>query len=497
MIPGADHVERRLHHAFRIVGVLLVVAGCSCADDDPGTGAVGDSDTGVDAALDSAVDADTDVGDAGDAGDAGGSSSSPDGGDPLPSGWSTVDDVVEGARGLRVAMRGAPDGRVVVVFKDTSDTESLRAMRWHGGESGSWTDLGVVNQGVAGTLETGADPEFRFVGIGLLAGSRVLVAFRQGGAIHANVFDGTSFGEPRLVSSSPSALALASDGDDRAFVAYATSGSRVAVRFYDATSDTFGPESVVDSAGRVLETPDRFVVLAGLSDDGDALVASVDRPGTSSYRVVTSRYVAADAEWTEESSAPFVSSFEPARLCLAMNDDGVAVFSLAERFTTMFGTFVRTRAARREAGAVAWGTWSTFDGVAMHDACATSADGTSLVVTLVPTGTGADLVPHRFTGGLWSTSASVGAVLTTGSSRALVAMASGGRATVAYQRRSDELRLTRFDGEVWSSAPDLVVVNPTDTNLDQFFKGSVALDDGRALWVHQDSQGRLRYLVHR
>lgn len=481
--------------SLRAVVFLALVCGCSCRDDDSsfdgGTAADARADSDdASASRDSGTS--TDAGDPADAGDA----DEPDGG-LVATEWSEVDDVVTGARGRRIAMRGAPDGRVVVVFKDTSETEMLRAVRWHGGESGAWTDLGIVNEGVSGKLETGADPEFRYVGIGLFDDDRVLVAFRQGGAIHANAFDGSSFGTPRTMSDQAGALSVASDGNAKALLAYSSSDARVVVRSYDAVADDFGDEVAVDTVGRTLELPNAFVVLAGLAESGDALVASVDRPGATSYRVMTSRYSALDAEWVEETVAAFPTPYAPARICLAMSSTGVAVLSFAERFMNANGTFVRARAARRVVGDTGWGTWASFDGVPMHDACAASEDGAALVAALVATGTGANIVAHRFAQGAWAAGEAVGATLTTGSSRALSAMTSDGRAAIAYQFTSGELRLATFADGSWTSASPLAQTNPLDTNLDQFFKGTVALDDGRVLWVYQDSQARLRYVVNR
>lgn len=444
-----------------------------------------------------------DSGDAADAGDGTPDAGLPDGGDDAgtpTSGWQAVADVVVGQKPKRTTMLATPDGRVLLAFRDNAADATIRVVRWHGADTAAWDDLGIANAGVAGALETGADPQERFVGLAFAGTQRVVAAFRQNGAVYANVHDGAAWGTPLLLSSHPSAVAVAGDRTGRALVVYRTSTDRVGARLYDAATQTWSTEAIIGGQDVIVDPADSFWVEAEMDAQGDALVVFRKRsaaPATT-HDVSTARYSAAQDAWTAEQVGILSGSTQPEHLCLAVNDAGAAVVSLRERFTNQFGTFVRTRAAHRAAAATSWSAWAILEGVTFHDGCAISADGTAIVTSLVAGGGGDDILPHRHASSGWSTGAPIATKPVANGSRFVFAMAAGGRAAGAHFRTDNELRLHRLPtGADWVAGDTWTRVNPISTSLDQHFKGGHLLDDGRFLWIYQDTDGALRYVVHR
>jgi len=447
--------------------------------DDGGTTDPGDEDAGVD------------DGGATDAGDDGG----------LPSsGWQPESAVIAGTKPLRTTMVTTPEGDVLLAFRDTFANQDLRVVRWHGEDSGAWEDLGIANDGVAGELQTGADPQGRFVGLAL-AGEHAVVAYRQNGAVYANVHDGDGWGEPVLLSDVPSAVAVAGDRTKRALVVHRDANDRVSARLYDATTKTWGDDEVISPNDYKVDAADSFWVEATMTASGDALVVyrGYLEGQTQTRNVVTSHYSAADDAWTPEYvSGVLQGSTNPEHLCLASNDAGAAVVSLREQFTNQVGTFTRTRAAYRAPGDSSWGAWQTLSGTTFFDSCAISADGTAIVLSNVSSAVGHDVTPHRHDGSAWSTGSVIVSKSTSSASRVMLTMGSEGDAAATYFRGDNEVRFFRYAaGDAWTESDAFARTNPINTFLDQYFKGSLLLDDGRFLWVYQDNSGYLWFSVYR
>lgn len=415
-------------------------------------------------------------------------------------GWQERSDVIDGIRGARTAMHVSHDGRALLAFRDDTVGQALRVVRWHGADTGAWDDLGIANVGVAGVLETAGDPQARFVGLAFATTTHVVVAFRQNGAVYANVHDGNAWKTPFVVSTDPSAVAVAGDVSSHAVVAYRASTSSVQARTYDAASDTWGTAAeLAITPDEAFDDTDAFWIEAAMNRHGNALVAFRGRkvPQLGTHDIYTARYEAQGGTWQREDLGALVGSTQPQQLCLALNADGVAVLSLRESFTNQFGTFARTRAAHRAEFTTPWNTWQILNGPSFHDSCALAEDGTALVTTLVA-GTLDSITPHRFAAGTWTTGSAIDTRSTTGPSRFVPALAADGTGAGVYFRNDNEVRIHRFTpSDGWTGSESWNQVHAIDTANDLFFKGGALVGGGRYLWVYQEANGRLRYVVHR
>ena len=479
-----------------LLGLLALPASlvaCGSSDSDA-TGAANELPVDAGTNGDASSETDAEPGDDGGVADAG-----DDGGIVLPGAWQEVGAVVAGKKAKRTAIVTTPEGDAVLAIRESDAGPTLRVLRWRGDDTGAWDDLGIANTGVGGSLAPSTDPHGRFVGLAF-AGSHIVIAFRQNDAVYANVHDGSSWGTPFVLSADPSAIAVAGDRNRRALVVHRKSGDRVGARFYDATTKAWSDEAIISPSDFTVDDADAFRVEATMTTSGDALVVFRGRKAgqTQTHDVATIRYAAANDTWTAESAGALTDSLHPEQLCLATNDVGAAVVSLREQYTNEHGTFLQGRASYRKAGDSSWGEWVTIGGTVFHDACAISPDGTAFVASHVIVGSSSEIRISRYAGGAWSHGAVVAAKPSTGSSRFVPSMTSGGKAAGAYFRNDSLIRLFRFaPGNGWIASEDLKRTNPYSTSDDQLLKASLLLEDGRFLWVYQDASGDIWYAVNR
>lgn len=495
---------RSLSHVAVCTVLALVTPACSAdrtvSDAGPDDGGAADSsqpplDAGADAEP---LDGSTDLaqGDQGeDELDLGGP---PDAGTPVP-GWSEGADLFPGPVATRVTSSVFADGRAVVMFETATTSNVLRALSWHGGETGAWTDLGVVNAGVAGTLaplNNLDDLHLRIVHVGE---DELLAVFQQDGGLYSNYFDGDVWGTPLRFEDSLSTITLSSDGGARAVLVYGL-GTQVTARFYDSSTHTLGAAVVVADLGLDLQLPLNFLSRAEIGADGAATVFFRDRdPATPSvYTVRGYRRAAGSSTFTSELT-PLTNLNSPFRFCSAGNAAGDVVFSFDERFTNMFGTFDRVRHVYRDAetGFTAVSDTSASGLLPNIDSCAISSNGDALIMVVNSNLPSAVFVPIQYLDGVASTGGALTVPVSVTGSRPQGSMATGGLGAVSYFRNDERVEVAQqaTRGGEFATGDFLSLPNVINTQLDQLWKASQRMDDGRYVLLYQSGANHLRYAV--
>lgn len=421
------------------------------------------------------------------------------GGDTLEPGWSDGADLYPGPVGTRVTSSVYADGRAAVLFETAPASNVLRALAWHGGETGAWTDLGVVNAGLSGALapvNNLDDLHLRMVHVGA---QELLAVFQQDGGLYSNYFDGNAWGTPVQLESALSTVTLSSDGGERAVLVYGL-GSQVTARFYDSATHTLGPAQPVADEGRDLQLPLAFLSRAEIDSEGNTTVFFRDRDAASPTLYTLRAYHRAAGSSTFASDlTPLTNLNSPFRFCSAGNAAGDVVFSFDERFTNMFGTFDRVRHVYRDAetGFTAFSDTSASGLLPNIDSCAISDSGDALIVVVNNNLPSAAFVPIQYVDGVASTGAALDVPVSVNGSRPQASMASGGLGAVSYFRNDSLVEVSQQTAAAggFVTGPPLTLPTVINTSLDQLFKASQRLTDGRYLLLYQSGQNHLRYAI--
>ncbi|MCA9578331.1 MAG: hypothetical protein H6726_14940 [Sandaracinaceae bacterium] len=400
--------------------------------------------------------------------------------------------------GVRVTASTFPDGRAALMFDTAANSNELEVLAWSGAPGAPWTDLGVVNAGVAGALEplnNYRDLHMRLVHVGE---RELLAVFQQDGAIYSNHYDGSAWSTPRVVEVALSTVTLSGDGGGHAILVYGV-GDEVRARFYDPGAHAFGSPLVVSATGGDLGLPLQFLSRAEVDSEGNATVFFRTRhPGLGTYSIHGFRYTPSDGTFVSE--LPVLSGLPDAdRLCSAGNARGDLVFSFNERFSAMGRLFDRVRHVYRDAvdgfGAI---SDTHAEGLIPHvRSCAISANGDAVVAVVNHYAAVPAAVPIRYTGGVATTDAALSAPVPVGGSRPVASMAASGLGAISWFRTDAraEVALQANTAGAYAMAPFLTVPSVIDTSLDLFFKASQRMDDGRFLQLYQTGNNALRFAV--
>ena len=170
-----------------------------------------------------------------------------------------------------------------------------------------------------------------------------------------------------------------------------------------------------------------------------------------------------------------------------------------ERFTNTFGTFDRVRHVYRDAvdGLGAVSDTSAAGLIPNVDSCAISASGDAVIFVVNNNMASRPFVPIRYTNAVASVGAPLDVIVSVTGSRPQGSMTSGGLSAVSYFRTDDrvEVALEESPGGGYVTGPFLSLPNVINTSLDQLFKTSQRLDDGRFVLLYQSGQNHLRYAV--